>query len=60
MTLQRESSHTRGSGALLLLGEIVRDALAQKELVVALFRAGMDVISSLAKQGHVKKMEMTP
>lgn len=58
-TLQTESSQTRGPGAILLLGEIIRDALAQKDLVVALFRAGVDVISSLAKQGQVKKIEMT-
>lgn len=58
-TLQMESSQTRGTGAILLLGEIVRDALAQKDLVAALFRAGVDAISSLAKQGQVKKIEMT-
>src|SRR5437588_11251606 len=58
-TLQMESSHTRGAGTILILGEIIRDAIAQKDLVVALFQAGVTTISSLAKQGQVKKIEMT-
>lgn len=58
-TLQMECGQTRDAGVILLLAEIVRDVIAQKNLVVALFQAGMDAISSLAKQGQVKKIEMT-
>jgi hypothetical protein len=53
------SDQTRDAGVLLILSEIARDMIAQKDLVLALFQAGVAVIGALAKHGLVKRIEMT-
>jgi hypothetical protein len=51
-------SGTRDSGLILILGEIAHQAIANKDLVIALFQAGSAAIGLLAKQGQVKKVEV--
>src|SRR5579859_7832974 len=58
-TIESQSNHTRDAGAILLLADIVREMISHKDLVMAIFRAGASAIASLAKQGHVGKIEMT-
>ena len=57
-TIQAQSDHTRDAGIILLLGDAVREVIAHKDIVMAAFRAGAAAIASLAKQGHVQKIEM--
>lgn len=52
------SDNKRDAGVILILGEIAREVISQKDLVKALFQAGTTAVGALAKQGHVKKIEM--
>ena len=57
-TLQMVSDNTRDAGVIFVLGEIVREAITEKDLVLALFQAGTAAVGALAKHGHVKKIEL--
>ena len=56
---QIASDNRRGAGVILLLGEIVHQAIAQKDLIIAFLQAGTAAIGTLAKQGRVSKIEMS-
>jgi hypothetical protein len=58
-TSRMTSDNTRSAGPILLLGEITRQVIAQKDLLIALFRAGTAAIDVLAQQGRVQKIEVT-
>ena len=52
------SNGTRDTGFILILGEIAQQAIAHKDLVIEIFKVGAAAISLLAKQQHVKKVEI--
>jgi hypothetical protein len=56
---QIASDNRRSAGVILLLGEIVHQAIAQKDLIIAFLQAGTAAIGALAKQGRVSKIEMS-
>src|SRR5947209_4729278 len=56
---QIASDNRRSAGVILLLGEIMHQAIAQKDLIIAFLQAGTAAIGSLAKQGRVSKIEMS-
>jgi hypothetical protein len=56
---QIASDNRRSAGVILLLGEIVHQAIAQKDLIIAFLQAGTAAIGTLAKQGRVSKIEMS-
>jgi hypothetical protein len=58
-TVETASDNTRDAGVILILAEVAREAIAQKDLVMVLFQAAVAAIGALAKHGHVKKIEMT-
>jgi len=53
------SDERRSAGVIVLLGEIVHQAIAQKDLLIALLQAGTAALGVLGKQRHVSKIEMT-
>lgn len=59
LTVAAANNDTRAAGAILILGEIVHEAVAQKDLLLACLRAGVAAINALSQRGHVKKIEMT-
>jgi len=58
-TSKRVSDERRSAGIIVLLGEIVHQAIAQKDLLIALLQAGTAALGILGKQRHVSKIEMT-
>jgi hypothetical protein len=58
-TSQLVSDERRSAGVILLLGEIVHQAIEQKDLLIALLQAGTAALGILVKQQHVSKIEMT-
>jgi hypothetical protein len=58
-TTQIASDNRRSTGVILLLGQIVHQAIAQKDLIIAFLQAGTAAIGVLAKQRHVGKIEMS-
>lgn len=58
-TSQMVSDERRSAGIIVLLGEIVHQAIAQKDLLIALLQAGTAALGVLGKQRHVSKIEMT-
>lgn len=52
------TSDTRDAGVILLLGTLAQQALTHQDLVIELLKAGAAAIGLLAKQGHVKKVEV--
>jgi hypothetical protein len=58
-TSQMVSDERRSAGVIIFLGEIVRQAIAQKDLLIALLQAGTAALGVLGKQRHVSKIEMT-
>ena len=58
-TSQLVSDERRSAGVIILLGEIVHQAIAQKDLLVALLQAGTAALGVLGRQRHVSKIEMT-
>jgi hypothetical protein len=56
---QMVSDERRSAGIIVLLGEIVHQAVAQKDLLIALLQAGTVALGVLGKQRHVSKIEMT-
>lgn len=58
-TSQMVSDERRSAGVIILLGEIVHQAIAQKDLLIALLQAGTAALGVLCKQRHVSKIEMT-
>ena len=53
------SSGTRDAGLLLLFGEIAHQAITNKDVLIEMFKAGTAAIGLLAKQGHIKRIEVT-
>lgn len=58
-TSQMLSDERRSAGVIVLLGEIVHQAIEQKDLLIALLQAGTAALGVLGKQRHVSKIEMT-
>jgi hypothetical protein len=58
-TSQMVSDERRSAGVIVLLSEIVHQAIAQKDLLIALLQAGTAALGVLSKQRHVSKIEMT-
>jgi hypothetical protein len=58
-TSQMVNDERRSAGVIVLLGEIVHQAIAQKDLLIALLQAGTAALGVLGKQRHVSKIEMT-
>lgn len=58
-TVETQSDRTRAAGIILLLSKTAQKVIAHKDLVMNVFRAGATAVASLAKQGHVGKIEMT-
>jgi hypothetical protein len=58
-TVQMESDGIRDAGIILLISEILSEAITHEDIVKTLFQAGMNSIGVLAKHRHVKKIEMT-
>ena len=58
-TSQMVSDERRSAGVIVLLGQIIHQALAQKDLLIALLQAGTAALGVLGKQQHVSKIEMT-
>jgi hypothetical protein len=58
-TSQMVSDERRSAGVVVLLGEIVHQAIAQKDLLIALLQAGTAALGVLGKQRRVSKIEMT-
>jgi hypothetical protein len=52
------TSETRDAGVILLVGAIAHQVLVNKDLVIEIFKVGAAAISLLAKQRHVKKVEV--
>jgi hypothetical protein len=57
-TTQVASNQQRGTGVIVLLGEIVHHVVAQKDLIIAFLQAGTAAIGALAKQRRVGKIEV--
>lgn len=53
-----ESSGTRDGGMILIIGEIARQVIANKDLVVEMCKSVVAVLALLARQKHVKKIEI--
>jgi hypothetical protein len=53
------SGATRDAGIILLLGEIAHQAILNKDLIIEICKAGAAAIGLLAKQGHIKRIEVT-
>jgi len=58
-TTQVASGRRSGAEVILLLGEIGRQAIAQKDLIIAFLQAGTAAIGALAKQRRVNKIEVS-
>jgi hypothetical protein len=58
-TSQIVSDERRSAGVIVLLGEIVHQAIAQKDLLIALLQAGTASLGILGKQRRVSRIEMT-
>ena len=56
---QMVSDERRSAGIIVLLSEIVHQAIAQKDLLIALLQAGIASLGVLGKQRRVSKIEMT-
>jgi hypothetical protein len=58
-TSQMVSDERRSIGVIVLLGLIVHQAIAQKDLLIALLKTGTSVLGVLGNQRRVSKIEMT-
>ncbi len=58
-TTQIGSGSRSGAEVILLLGEIARQTVAQKDLIIAFLQAGSTAIGALAKQHRVGKIEVS-
>jgi hypothetical protein len=58
-TTQVASGRRSGAEVILLLGEIARQAITQKDLIIAFLQAGTAAIGALAKQHRVSKIEVS-
>jgi hypothetical protein len=59
ITVEIASAQTRDGGLIVLIPEIVRGILTQKDLIMQLFQTSKVAIDALAKREHVKAIEMT-
>jgi putative ubiquitin-RnfH superfamily antitoxin RatB of RatAB toxin-antitoxin module len=57
-TSQMVNNERRSAGVILLLGEIVHQAIAQRDLLNALLQVGTAALGVVGKQRHVSKIEM--
>ncbi len=53
------SGSRSGAEVILLLGEIARQTIAQKDLIIAFLQAGTAAIGALAKQRRIGKIEVS-
>ncbi len=58
-TAKLASDNRRGTGVILLLGEIAHQVVAQKDLIIAFLQVGTAAICALVKQKRVSKIEMS-
>jgi len=58
-TASVDSRGRRDAGIILLLGEIAHQAILNKDLIIEICNAGAAAIGLLAKQGHIKRIEVT-
>ena len=58
-TTQIATGSRSGVEVILLLGEIARQTIAQKDLIIAFLQAGTAAIGALAKQRRVGKIEVS-
>lgn len=58
-TAKLASDNRRGTGVILLLGEIAHQVVAQKDLIIAFLQVGTAAIGALVKQKRVSKIEMS-
>lgn len=52
------TSETRDAGVILIVGALAQQELVHQDLVIEILKAGSAAIGLLAKQGHVKKVEV--
>jgi hypothetical protein len=53
-----DESETRDTGLLFLIAEIANQAIINKDLLIEMFKAGAAAIGLLAKQDHIKRIEV--
>ena len=58
-TAHLASDTTRSVGIILLLGEVVHQVIAQKDLLIAFLQAGTAAVGVLAKQRRVSKIDLS-
>lgn len=58
-TVEIASAQTRDGGLIVLIPEIVRGIISQKDLIMQLFQTSKVAIDALAKRKHVQEIEMT-
>lgn len=58
-TAKLASDNRRGTGVILLLGEIAHQLVAQKDLIIAFLQVGTAAIGALVKQRQVSKIDMS-
>ena len=59
VTVEIASAQTRDGGLIVLIPEIVRGIITQKDLIMQFFQTSKVAIDVLAKREHVKAIEMT-
>jgi hypothetical protein len=58
-TAHLESDTTRSMGIIVLLGEVVHQVIAQKDVLIAFLQAGTAVVGVLSKQRRVNKIDLS-
>lgn len=58
-TAHLASDTTRSVGIIVLLGEVVHQVIAQKDLLIAFFQAGAAAVGVLSKQRRVSKIDLS-
>lgn len=58
-TAHLASDTTRSMGMIVLLGEVVQQVIAQKDLLIAFLQAGVAAVGVLAKQRRVRKIDLS-
>ncbi len=59
LTVEIVSAQTRDGGLIVLIPEIVRGIITQKDLIMQFFQTSKVAIDALAKREHVQEIEMT-
>jgi hypothetical protein len=58
-TVEIANDQTRDGGLIVLIPEIVRGIISQKDLIMQFFQTSKVAIDALAKREHVQEIEMT-